>query len=145
MTTFPHTLFFFVYTTELGVEVQRLGRFPPIKEIQTAHVEALMKDKEGKHTQQLDQTRLPVCMHGPALHTEMALEINQLKKQLEKLMEYPFAKIHIHEILTVAYIHARGVDKYIVADNNCHCCSHDLHLYFGTFTLRILSKHNPWP
>ena len=114
MRTFPHTLckHVFGYTTELGAQVQKLRRFSPVKEAQTAHVETLIKDKEGKHTQQLDQTILQDCMHDPALHTEMALEINQLKKQLEMLMEYPFAKVHAHEILTVAYIHAHRAVSY---------------------------------
>ena len=39
-------------------------------------------------------TSLLTSMHGPALLTEMALEINQLKMHLQKLTTVALAKVH---------------------------------------------------
>ena len=33
-------------------------------------------------------------MHGPALLTELAVEVSQLKMQLQKLTTAPLAKVH---------------------------------------------------
>ena len=74
--------------------MHRLRRTSPIREIQFAQFETLIKDKEGKHEGDCDETSLLTGMHGPALLTEMAVEISQLKSQLQKLTTIPLAKVH---------------------------------------------------
>ena len=86
-------MFSIVSFADSGAQVQSLKRTSPISHIHTAQVEALMKDKEGKHEGDFDTTSLLTCIHGPALLTELALENSQLKMQLQKLTTAPLAKV----------------------------------------------------
>ena len=75
--------------------MHRLRRTSPSREIQIAQFETLIKDKESKNEGDCDETSLTTCMHGPALLTEMAVEISRLKSQLQKLTTIPLAKVHV--------------------------------------------------
>ena len=44
---------------------------------------------------------LPTCMHGHALLTELANEVNQLKKQVQKLTTIPPTQVHAGVLLRV--------------------------------------------
>ena len=46
-----------------------------------------------KHAGNCDETSLLTCMHGPALLTEVALEVDQLKKQWQELSTVHLAKV----------------------------------------------------
>ena len=66
----------------------------PISDIHSAQIETLIKEKESKHEGDFDEKSLLTCVHGPALLTELAHEVNQLKKQLQKQTTVPPAKVH---------------------------------------------------
>ena len=75
--------------------MQRMRRISPSKDTHTVQVEILIRDKEGQHEGHFtcDETSLLTCMHDPALFTELALQVDQLKTQLQKLTTAPLAKV----------------------------------------------------
>ena len=75
--------------------MQRLRKTSPIRDIPIAQVETLIKDKEGQREGDGDETSLLTFIHDPAIFTELTLQIYQLKEQLQKLPNVPFAKVYI--------------------------------------------------
>ena len=75
-------------------QVQRFRKTSPIRDIPTVQVETLIKDKEGQHEGDGDKTSLLNFIHDPAILTELALQIDQLKEQLQKTTTVPFAKVY---------------------------------------------------
>ena len=73
--------------------MQRLGRTSSLRDIHIAQVETLIKDKEGNHKGDFDETNLLTCIHDPALTTVMALQINQLKEQLQNVTTVPLGEV----------------------------------------------------
>ena len=72
-----------------------------ISDIHSAQIETLIKEKESKHEGDFDEKSLLTCVHGPALLTELAHEVNQLKKQVQKLTTIPPTQVHAGVLLRV--------------------------------------------